>query len=364
MRLPCANPPDYSLISLPGGIQCSMWAVTTLQQIGVVPLVLSPELTPEFIPFLDSLIWNPLLQNIGFDPQGFAEVLASITGWEDFILSADWSNPYAAHALSPTLGTTPDPLVKTIRWITRDPLVLDLDGDGLEITPLKVGVMFDADGDTVKNASAWIGADDGLLVRDIDGNGVIDSGRELFGDNTRLANGQTAAHGFAALADLDLGSVVNGVTVGARDGVIDARDACFSELRVWRDLDQDGVSQADELATLLDAGIAAISLSNTTTSKNYGGNATQTRSGSFTRTDGSTGEAGNFLLAVNYFERAFAPVVVSEAARALPDFKGSGWVRDLREAATLEPGLINLVALADHATMPRRAPATKRPSAT
>jgi hypothetical protein len=252
-------------------------------------------------------------------------------------------------ALSPTLGSTPDPLVKTIRWITKDPLVLDLDGDGLEITPLKAGVMFDADGDTVKNASAWIGADDGLLVRDIDGNGVIDSGRELFGDNTRLANGQTAAHGFAALADLDLGSVVNGVTMGARDGIIDARDACFSALRVWRDLDQDGVSQANELATLTDADIAAIGLSNTATSKNYGGDATLTRAGAYTRADGSEGEAGNFLLAVNYFERAFTPVEVSEAARALPDFKGTGWVRDLREAATLEPGLIDLVALADNA---------------
>jgi hypothetical protein len=163
---------------------------------------------------------------------------------------------------------------------------------------------------------------------------------------------KTAAHGFAALADLDLGSVVNGangVMVGARDGVIDARDACFAELRVWRDLNQDGVSQADELATLTDADIAAIGLSNTATSKNYNGDATQTRSGSFTRADGSEGEAGNFLLAVNYFERAFAPVVVSETARALPDFKGSGWVRDLREAATLEPGLIDLVAQADHA---------------
>jgi hypothetical protein len=347
-----ANPPDYSLISLPGGIQCSMWAVTTLQQIGVVPLVLSPELTPEFIPFLDSLIWNPLLQNIGLDPQGFAEVLAGITGWKDFITSADWSNPYATPAISNILGTTPDPLVKTLRWVPKDPLVLDLDGDGLEITPLKAGVMFDADGDTVRNASAWIGADDGLLARDLNGNGIIDSGLELFGDNTLLANGKTAAHGFAALADLDLGSVVNGangVMVGARDGVIDARDACFAELRVWRDLNQDGVSQADELATLTDADIAAIGLSNTATSKNYNGDATQTRSGSFTRADGSEGEAGNFLLAVNYFERAFAPVVVSETARALPDFKGSGWVRDLREAATLEPGLIDLVAQADHA---------------
>jgi hypothetical protein len=267
---------------------------------------------------------------------GFNNSIAQIEQWIDrqlgYIsnrLSYIDTGAQCIHALSPTLGTTPDPLVKTIRWITKDPLVLDLDGDGLEITPLKNGVMFDADGDTVKNASAWIGADDGLLVRDLDGNGVIDSGRELFGNNTRLANGQTAAHGFAALADLDTGSVVNGangVMVGTRDGVIDARDAGFNELRVWRDLDQDGVSQANELATLTDADIAAIGLSNTAISKNYNGDATQTRSGSFTRADGSEGEAGNFLLAVNYFERAFAPVVVSETARALPDFKGTGWV--------------------------------------
>jgi hypothetical protein len=208
----------------------------------------------DFMAYLQTRNMDSLMDRAISYWSNWAEHMASCDG-ESFITSADGSNPYAAPAISPTLGTTPAPLVKTIRWITKDPLVLDLDGDGLEITPLKNGVMFDADGDTVKNASAWIGANDGLLVRDLDSNGVIDSGRELFGDNTRLANGQTAAHGFAALADLDLGSVVNGVTVGAGDGVIDTRDACFAELRVWRDLNQDGVSQADELATLTEAGI-------------------------------------------------------------------------------------------------------------
>ena len=40
--------------------------------------------------------------------------------------------------------------------------------------------------------SAWVGEDDGLLVRDLNNNGTIDSGRELFGNNTMLAN-QTLA---------------------------------------------------------------------------------------------------------------------------------------------------------------------------
>jgi len=74
--------------------------------------------------------------------------------------------------ISPTLGTTPDPLVKTIIYV--DPLILDLDGDGLEITPLAKGVLFDANGDSIKTGTAWAGADDGMLVWDRDGNGLID----------------------------------------------------------------------------------------------------------------------------------------------------------------------------------------------
>jgi hypothetical protein len=107
---------------------------------------------------------------------------------------------YCPTTISPILGTTPDPLVKTIRYV--DPLILNLDGDGLEITPLSKGILFHANGDAIKNGTAWAGADDGMLVWDRNGNGLIDSGRELFGDETILANGQKAAHGFAALGEI------------------------------------------------------------------------------------------------------------------------------------------------------------------
>jgi len=170
--------------------------------------------------------------------------------------------------ISPTLGTTPDPLVKTIIYV--DPLILDLDGDGLEITPLSQGVLFDANGNSIKTGTAWAGADDGMLVWDRNGNGLIDSGRELFGDETVLANGTKAAHGFAALSELDVGSTVDGATVGAGDNVFDAKDAQFSNLRIWRDLNQDGVSQANELQTLAQTGITSIGLANTNPNTNYG----------------------------------------------------------------------------------------------
>jgi len=233
------------------------------------------------------------------------------------------------NVISPTLGTTPDPLVKVIQYV--DPLVLDLDGDGLEITPLSKGILFDANGDTLKTGTAWVGADDGLLVWDRNGNGSIDTGAELFGDETILSNGQKAAHGFAALSELDTGSVVNGITVGAGDGMFDDKDAQYATLRIWRDPNQDGISQTNELKTLAETGVASIKLSSDATRINYG-DAVLAQSGSFTRTDGSAGQAGSFVLAQNNFSREFVPIVVSDAAKALPGLKGSGWVRDLREA--------------------------------
>ena len=68
------------------------------------------------------------------------------------------------------------------------------------------------------------------------------SGAELFGDSTKLANGTNAKNGFAALSDLDS----NG------DGKVDSNDASFNELKIWKDINGDGVSQASELFSLND----------------------------------------------------------------------------------------------------------------
>ena len=176
----------------------------------------------------------------------------------------------------------------------------------------------DANADTVKTGTAWAAADDGLLVWDRNGNGSIDSGRELFGDETILANGQKAANGFAALAELDTGSLVNGVMVGAGDGKFDAKDAQYANLRVWRDLNQDGISQAGELQTLAQSGVQSINLTSTASSTSYAnGNATLVQTGSFTRTDGSAGQAGSFILAQD-FVSAFMPMALIDVAKVTP----------------------------------------------
>lgn len=218
---------------------------------------------------------------------------------------------------------------------SASPIMLDLDGDGLEITQFSGGsITFDHNADGVRTGTAWVGRDDGLLVWDRDGNGAIDSGRELFGNNTLLANGQTAADGWAALRDLDL----NG------DGVLDLADAAFAELRVWRDLDQDGTSDEGELFTLEALGITQIGLNKTNSTQTLADGTRLDGTGHFT-INGQTQQYTDAWFAENPFYRQFATSIeVSEEVRALPGMQGSGAVRDLREAAMLSQELRTLLA--------------------
>jgi hypothetical protein len=79
---------------------------------------------------------------------------------------------------------------------------------------------------------------------------VINDGSELFGIGTRLADGTRAAHGYAALAQLD----------SNHDGAISAADAVFKDLRVWVDANHDGKTDAGELKSLVDVGVVSLDL--------------------------------------------------------------------------------------------------------
>jgi hypothetical protein len=208
----------------------------------------------------------------------------------------------------------------------RDPLALDLNGNGLETVGLSdvASLLFDHNADGVKTSTGWISANDGLLVWDRNGNGTIDNGRELFGDATVKSDGTLATGGFNALADLD----ANG------DGIVNALDANFSNLRVWRDLNQDGVSEAGEISTLDTYQIAGINIANTTANTALGNGNTLNETGSYVRADGTTGLAGNINLASNSFYSQFTDALPPTAAiQALPDMRGAGMVRGLRDAA-------------------------------
>ena len=217
----------------------------------------------------------------------------------------------------------------------NSPIALDLDNDGLETTAESgwSGPLFDHNGDGIKQATGWLSADDALLVLDRNGNGLIDNGQELFGDSTPLQGGGTAEHGYTALAELD----------GNGDGVVDASDAQFADLRLWRDLNQDGISQANELSTLDELGVASIDTAFTTTNILNNGNRIPYIS-HFTRADGSTGTTGDIFFAISKFHTEFAaPVEPTALTRDLPDFHGSGAVRNLRDAASRSDALASVL---------------------
>ena len=175
--------------------------------------------------------------------------------------------------------TSAQVLVKSsITSVTMEtsPLVLDLNGNGIETTTLAAGAVFDLDANGTAERAAWVAGGDGLLVRDLDGNGLITSGAELFGSGTTLANGTKALDGFAALAGLDS----NG------DGIINASDAAFSELQVWVDANGDAHTDAGELKSLADLGIASLDLHAQASTQVNNGNAVGLL-GSYTTTDGA-----------------------------------------------------------------------------
>ena len=130
------------------------------------------------------------------------------------------------------------------------PLAIDLNGDGVQTSDLSKGVSFDLRDLGASQHVAWLDANDAFLALDLNGDGVINSGAELFGDHTRLSDGAQAKDGWQALASYDLNL----------DGNINASDAVFEYLRLWRDANSDGKSTANEIYTLKDFGIEQINL--------------------------------------------------------------------------------------------------------
>ena len=137
-----------------------------------------------------------------------------------------------------------------------DPLLLDLSGNGVHMTDIRDGVLFDMDHSGTLKRSGWADRQTGMLVID-DGSGQIKDVSQMFSEyyggmagTDGRAGEKKFSDGFAALASVD----------GNKDGVIDARDAIWNKLRVWVDGTHDAQADAGELKTLEELGITQINV--------------------------------------------------------------------------------------------------------
>ena len=140
--------------------------------------------------------------------------------------------------------------------VRYDPLILDLNGDGVKtISQQTSKAFFDLSGDGMSEQTGWVDSNDGLLVFDKNGNGKIDDINELFGNANQS--------GFSELKQLFDAN---------NDNLIDDKDINFSQLKVWQDINGDGISQENELKSLDELGITSINLKATSTSIDSNGN--------------------------------------------------------------------------------------------
>jgi T1SS-143 domain-containing protein len=123
---------------------------------------------------------------------------------------------------------------------TAVPVVLDLNGDGLHFLAADAGVHYDFNGDGAKEATAWVRGDDGILVRDANGNGTVDGASEI-------------VFGHDGMTDMQALAAQYGTT-------LNANDADFAKFGVWQDANSNGVVDAGEYHTLAQLGITSISL--------------------------------------------------------------------------------------------------------
>lgn len=275
-------------------------------------IIAIPALAPAAVVLTTASIGLSLL---GFAINEFKEPILEIADQFDSNQNGNNDNPNGG----PPLGAFGNPPIS--------PLIIDQDGDGVETISLpNSSAYFDLNADGRAELTSWVGADDALLVLDRNANGRIDDITELFGSQTQ--------DGFSQLAELDDNA----------DGLIDARDSAYEDLRVWQDANGDGVSEEAELQTLQEANITSITSNAAEIDERNNGNAV-THRGTVTFGDGSQSDVDDVWFENN---QALTSDIDANAALdplvlRLPDLQGYGTFGSLHSAMSEDPALLNMV---------------------
>ncbi|WP_295091361.1 hypothetical protein [Ruminococcus sp.] len=150
----------------------------------------------------------------------------------------------------------------------RDPLIIDINGDGVHTTSVADGVHFDLDNNGFKELTAWIDRTDGFLVYNRDDDPRITNGSELFSDQVIYPDGTRSTDGFDVLKTFN--TYTDDEKNHETDGKINKLDAEFGKLQVWIDKDHNGITwqpedgkeespELKELFSLEELGITSIS---------------------------------------------------------------------------------------------------------
>ena len=210
-----------------------------------------------------------------------------------------------------------------------DPIILDLNGNGITKTTIKEGTYFDLNGDGFAEKTEWIENEDGLLIRDLNGNGKVDNAGELIGENQLLSNGKLSKNGLEVLQDLDTN----------KDGYLDKNDLAYSELLVWRDLNGNGKVDDKELSTLDELGIDKLKL--------YENLEEDTTAGYGIKKDGTEFKISDEFFEVNRaasIDQNYIGGDYEDEISKLPQIFGTGNVTNLRDSMRKDEELKNLVS--------------------
>ncbi len=164
-----------------------------------------------------------------------------------------------------------------------EPLVLDMDGDGIELVGIEAGVTYDTDGDGIGEVTGWVAPDDAMLVYDMGHDGDISDVNELMFSETAIE----------ARNELDVLRILYDTN---QDGRFNAADDAWNDFALWQDKNLNGKADEGELTYMVDSTIDGINLTGQAVDIEESGNLI-TELTDYTRTDGQTGELG-----VVYFE--------------------------------------------------------------
>lgn len=208
------------------------------------------------------------------------------------------------------------------------PLILDLDGDGVEATAFgsTTATFFDVDADGFAEQTAWIGSDDGFLAYDIDSSGTIDSVDGLFGSTT--------VDGFALLATYDS----NG------DHRIDQYDEIWNDLLVWKDANGDAATQSAELYSLSSLDIASIDLAGVAPSSTTINGNSVSHTSTFRFENGTVQSVADVWFNYSNVNSIYVGDFTLDIRSVyLPNLRGYGVLADLQLAMSLDTDLLNLL---------------------